>query len=192
MLGIAPFTRTHKEAAAAANLMHSILGFPSTRATAKAEVKVSPAPVVSITSVAGIIGCLIGSSPSTNKADPCDASLTSTSLTPILWHSPAAWLICSNVLVGIPVKRASSVSFGLKMSTSLSSSPGTGASIPPASMIIGTPALFAACAACMLTQSGISLCSSSTPACRISSRSSDSTPADQPSMLAPPTMMMEF
>jgi hypothetical protein len=62
--------------------MHSSLGFPSTRATANAEVKVSPAPVVSITSVAGIIGCLIGSSPSTNKADPCDPSLTSTSLTP--------------------------------------------------------------------------------------------------------------
>jgi hypothetical protein len=28
----------------------------------------------------------------------------------ILWHSPAAWLICSNVSVGIPVKCASSVS----------------------------------------------------------------------------------
>jgi len=62
--------------------MHSFLGFPSTSATAKAEVKVSPAPVVSITSVAGIIGCLIGSSPSTNKADPCDPSLTNTSFTP--------------------------------------------------------------------------------------------------------------
>jgi hypothetical protein len=65
-----------------ANLMHSSLGFPSTRVTAKAEVKVSPAPVVSITSVAGIIGCLIGFSPSTNRADPCDPSLTNTSLTP--------------------------------------------------------------------------------------------------------------
>jgi len=65
-----------------ANLMHSFLGFPSTRATAKAEVKVSPAPVVSITSVAGIIGCLIGFSHPTNKADPCDPSLTSTSFTP--------------------------------------------------------------------------------------------------------------
>jgi hypothetical protein len=92
MLGIAPFTRTHKEAAAAgiqgnefsnqnistpvneilkrkvllipANLMHSSLAFPSTRATAKAEVKVSPAPVVSITSVAGIIGCLNPRKPS--------------------------------------------------------------------------------------------------------------------------------
>jgi len=29
-----------------------------------------------------IIGCLIGCSPSANKADPCDPSLTNTSFTP--------------------------------------------------------------------------------------------------------------
>jgi len=42
------------------------------------------------------------------------------------------------------VKRASSLSFGLKMSTTFNNSGGIGASIPPASKITGTPALFAA------------------------------------------------
>lgn len=65
-----------------ANLKHSFLDFPSTRATAKDAVKVSPAPVVSRTFSAVMIGCLIGSSPSTNKADPLAPSFTRICLTP--------------------------------------------------------------------------------------------------------------
>ena len=65
-----------------ANFKHSFLDLPSTRATANAAVKVSPAPVVSRTFVADMIGCLIGSSPSTNKADPLAPSFTRTCLTP--------------------------------------------------------------------------------------------------------------
>lgn len=110
MLGIAPFTWTQREAAAAANyqevcqpnteagiiteerimmhscipanLRHSFWVFPSTRATAKAAVNVSPAPVVSRTFGADITGCLIGSSPLVNKADPLVPSLTRT------WSAP--------------------------------------------------------------------------------------------------------
>lgn len=65
-----------------ANLKHSFLDLPSTKATANAAVKVSPAPVVSRTFAADMIGCLIGSSPFTNKADPFSPSFTRTSLTP--------------------------------------------------------------------------------------------------------------
>lgn len=46
-----------------ANFKHSVLDLPSTRATAKAAVNVSPAPVVSTTLLAVMIGCLIGSCP---------------------------------------------------------------------------------------------------------------------------------
>lgn len=62
----------------------------------------------------------------------------------IPWHFATAWLICSKLSVGIPVKRLSSVSFGLKMSTKFNSSSGIGASTPPASKMTGTPALLAA------------------------------------------------
>lgn len=104
---MAPITCTHREAAAAAifrifchtdgrygnkhkqrrscipaNLKHSVLDFPSTRATAKAAVKVSPAPVVSRTLGADIMGCFIGSSPSMNRAEPLAPSFTRTLLTP--------------------------------------------------------------------------------------------------------------
>ena len=65
-----------------ANLMHSSFVLPSTSATAKAAVKVSPAPVVSRTLAAEIMGCLIGFSPSMNKADPLAPSFTRTCLTP--------------------------------------------------------------------------------------------------------------
>lgn len=65
-----------------ANLKHSVLDFPSTRATAKAAVKVSPAPVVSRTLGADILGCFIGSSPSMNRAEPLAPSFTRTLLTP--------------------------------------------------------------------------------------------------------------
>ncbi|KAL6999688.1 hypothetical protein U1Q18_000843, partial [Sarracenia purpurea var. burkii] len=52
-----------------ANLKHSFLDFPSTRAMAKAAAKVSPVPVVSSTLGADIMAFLVGSSHS-NKADP--------------------------------------------------------------------------------------------------------------------------
>lgn len=65
-----------------ANSKHSFLDLPSTRATAKAAVKVSPAPVVSMTFAADMAGCLIGSSPSTKRADPLAPSFTRTCLTP--------------------------------------------------------------------------------------------------------------
>lgn len=65
-----------------ANLKHSLLDLPSKRVTAKEAVNVSPAPVVSSTFAAEMTDCLIGSSPSTNRADPLDPSFTRTCLTP--------------------------------------------------------------------------------------------------------------
>jgi len=62
--------------------MHSSFVLPSTSATAKAAVKVSPAPVVSRTLAAEIMVCLIGFSPSMNKADPLAPSFTRTCFTP--------------------------------------------------------------------------------------------------------------
>lgn len=61
----------------------------------------------------------------------------------ISWHFVTAWLICSKLSVGIPVIRASSVSFGLRILTKFSSSNGIGASTPPASKMTGTPAVLA-------------------------------------------------
>lgn len=66
-----------------ANLKHSVLDFPSTRATAKAAVNVSPAPVVSMTVSAGMMDCLVGFSPSMKSADPLPPSFTRTCFTPL-------------------------------------------------------------------------------------------------------------
>lgn len=68
-----------------ANFRHSSFDFPSTSATAKDAVKVSPAPVVSSTSAADMMDCLIGFSPWVKKADPLSPSFTRTCLTPWNW-----------------------------------------------------------------------------------------------------------
>ena len=65
-----------------ANFKQSFFDLPSTRATANAAVKVSPAPVVSRTFGAKMMGCLMGSFPSSNKADPLSPSFTKTCFTP--------------------------------------------------------------------------------------------------------------
>jgi len=65
-----------------AKFKQSFFDLPSAKATANAAVKVSPAPVVSRTFGADMIGCLMGSFPSSNKADPLSPSFNKTRFTP--------------------------------------------------------------------------------------------------------------
>lgn len=63
----------------------------------------------------------------------------------ILWHFCAACVIWSKLSTGIPVRRPSSVSLGLRISTKSSNSCGIGVDTPPTSRMTGTLALLAAC-----------------------------------------------
>ena len=74
---MAPRRRTQSEAAAEANLRASASGLPSSRATANAAVKQSPAPVVSTTGDAGMAACLNTLDASTHRL-PSTPSFTCT------------------------------------------------------------------------------------------------------------------
>lgn len=76
--------------------------------------------------------------------------------------------------VGFPVRRASSVSFGLSTVRHFSSSALMGPSTPPASRMTGTPAACAMDATSRLMDSGISRCSRMAPAERIQIQNSNS------------------
>mmetsp|Transcript_8544 Transcript_8544/g.26915 ORF Transcript_8544/g.26915 Transcript_8544/m.26915 type:complete len:206 (+) Transcript_8544:594-1211(+) len=158
MLVIAPRVCTASDAAAVAKRNDAPTSRPSAHATANAAVKQSPAPVVSTTCATGNAACHSGSRPSApTRMQPRAPSFTTTSLImPPASSARAAASTRASSSVGRPVMRASSVSFGLTLVHSASSSLETALSSPPTSSTTGTPLARASVAAAMLTRSGIS------------------------------------
>mmetsp|Transcript_8378 Transcript_8378/g.25389 ORF Transcript_8378/g.25389 Transcript_8378/m.25389 type:complete len:310 (+) Transcript_8378:1165-2094(+) len=168
-LGTAPRRETATAPAAAAKRRQSSRGRPSTKATANAARKLSPAPVSSTALPPGMAaaGWRRTRPSSARSKAPASPLVTRTFRAPRACKERAAASSSSSVPTGNPERRLSSERLGERKATLARSSSAMGRSSPPTSWNTGTSAAEAASATNALTRSGISRWSNTAPAARM-------------------------